>query len=598
MAITMASETEPTGEHIAAFQANIAKMEKLSERMTTAIANKKSADPGLAGPGNELFSKAFEAYFSDAMSNPAKIFAQQAEYWTKSMAQVVETGKSLTGDDTAVTETKADRRFSHPMWQDNPFFNMVKQQYLLSSQAVEDSVADLEGLSAREKNRLTFFSKQIVDMMAPTNFLATNPAAIEKAMETEGQSLVDGMENMVRDLENNNGELLVTLADQGAFEVGENLANSPGGVVFRNKMLELIQYEAKTEQVHKTPIVIFPPWINKYYILDLKPANSFVKWLTEQGYTVFMVSWVNPDASYADTGMVDYVHNGYLKAIEAVKSITNEPQVNAIGYCIGGTTLSLTAALLSQRGDDSIKSVTLFTTITDFSDQGEMAVFLDDDFVDGIERQVVETGVLESVFMTRTFSYLRPNDLIYGPAIKSYMMGEAPPVFDLLYWNSDSTNLPGRMAVKYLRQLCQKNEFALDGFPLGDDSVTLADVKQPIFAIGCETDHIAAWDASLNGVRQMGSKDKTFVMSQSGHIAGIVNPPSKNKYGHYTNTNLTDPETWRENAELTAGSWWPVWEKWLSGRSEDMIPARKVGTKTFPVLCEAPGTYVLSKSKN
>jgi len=593
----MASDSENGGESLAALKANMEKMEKLSERMTAAMARKKPSDPGLAGPGQELFGRAMEAYVSDALNNPAKIFSQQAEYWTKTMAQMFETNKSLAAAEPLKDEAPADKRFAHPMWQDHPYFNFVKQQYLLSAQAVENTVADIEGLTPREKNRLTFFSKQMVDMMSPTNFLATNPAALEKAMETDGQSLVDGMENLVRDLETNEGELLVTLADNTAFKVGENLANTPGGVVFRNKMLELIQFETSTKEVHKTPVIIFPPWINKYYILDLKPANSFVKWLTEQGYTVFVASWVNPDASYADTGMVDYVHNGYLAAIDAVKDITSEPQVNAIGYCIGGTTLSLTAALLSQRGDDSLKSITLFTTITDFADQGEMAVFLDDDFVDGIERQVAETGILDSVFMTRTFSYLRSNDLIYGPAVKSYMMGEAPPVFDLLYWNSDSTNLPGRMAVKYLRQLCQNNEFATVGFPLGDDKVTLADVKQPVFAIGCETDHIAAWDASLNGVRQMGSTDKTFVMSQSGHIAGIVNPPSKDKYGHYTNAELSEPEIWRKNATLTAGSWWPVWEKWLAARAGGMIPARKLGAKNCPVLCNAPGTYVLARSK-
>ena len=285
-------------------------------------------------------------------------------------------------------------------------------------------------------------------------------------METEGQSLVDGLENLIGDLEANNGELVVRLADETAFELGQNIATTPGKVVFRNRMMELIQYAPSTEKVHKTPIVLFPPWINKFYILDLKQQNSLVKWIVDQGYTLFVVSWVNPDAAYASVGLEDYIEDGYLAAINAAKAITGEKQVNAIGYCIAGTTLALTLSLLKQRKDASVKSATFFTALTDFGDQGEFSPFLTDDFIDGIEAECATKGILPSVIMARTFTFLRANDLVYTPAIKSYMMGQTPPAFDLLYWNGDGANLPEKMAMQYLRGLCQRNELATEGFEL------------------------------------------------------------------------------------------------------------------------------------
>ena len=306
-------------------------------------------------------------------------------------------------------------------------------------------------------------------------------------------------------------------------------------MVWRNHLFELIQYAPTTDKVHETPIVLFPPWINKFYILDLKPQNSFIKWVVDQGYTLFVVSWVNPDASYRETSMTDYVEEGFLAALREASAICGTKQVNAIGYCIAGTTLAATLGVLKKRGDKSVKSATFFTTLTDFSDQGEVGVFLDDDFVDGIEAEVTEKGYLDKFFMARTFSYLRSNDLIYTPAIKSYMLGQTPPAFDLLFWNGDGTNLPAKMAVEYLRGLCQQDRLATTGFPVAGETVTLADVTVPVCAIACETDHIAAWRSSYRGVQKMASKDKTFILSGSGHIAGIVNPPTKMKYGHWTN---------------------------------------------------------------
>jgi polyhydroxyalkanoate synthase len=362
-------------------------------------------------------------------------------------------------------------------------------------------------------------------------------------------------------------------------------------------MMELIQYTPTTDKVRETPIVLFPPWINKFYILDLKPENSFIRWVVDQGYTLFVVSWINPDESYKDVGLETYIEDGYLRAFEEVKAICNVEKVNAIGYCIAGTTLNLTLSLMKKRGDTSVKSATFFTTLTDFSDQGEFTPFLQNDFIDGIEAEIGDTGILKSFIMARTFSYLRSNDLIYGPAIKSYMMGETPPAFDLLYWNGDGANLPGKMAVQYLRGLCQDNKFAEGAFELMGETLSLRDVDVPLCSIACETDHIAAWKDCYRGVQQMGSRSKQFIVSESGHIAGIVNPPTKKKYGHYTNADLSlSPEDWLKTADYTEGSWWPVWEKWLAKRSGKWVAARDPGDAAHPPLAPAPGTYVRIKA--
>ena len=464
---------------------------------------------------------------------------------------------------------------------------------MLNAGAIGEMMNDLEGLDSQEKRRVKFFAQQMVDLMSPTNFLGTNPEALEHAVETDGQSLVDGLENLVRDIEASEGELMVELVDKKAFEVGGNIATTPGEVIFRNRMMEVIQYTPTTETVHKTPLVIFPPWINKYYILDLRPDNSLIKYIVERGYTLFVVSWVNPDGSYRDVSIDTYIEEGYLEAVRVVKEITGEEKINAVGYCIGGTVLSLTLALLQKRGDKSINAATLFTTLTDFVDPGEVEVFLNDDFVDGIEAEANEKGVLDAFFISRTFSFLRANDLVYGPAIRSYMMGRTPPAFDLLYWNGDGSHLPAKMFVQYLRQLVVENRFAKGGIEICGETLKIGDVKTPVFAISCETDHIAVWTGCFEGFKKFGSRSKTFVLSESGHIAGIVNPPSKKKYGHYTNDGaLTDPDDWLDGATRHDGSWWPRWEEWLGKRSGKMVEARVPGEAGYEALSPAPGTYV------
>ncbi|WP_299894367.1 class I poly(R)-hydroxyalkanoic acid synthase [uncultured Ruegeria sp.] len=584
-------------EHIERIKENMEKVEQLSKRLIEIMASKKPHTPALDGPNQELFARAATAYWAEAWQNPAKLLEQQIEFWGKSVLNFAEAQKTLTSaEDENELAKSGDKRFSNPLWEKNPYFRLIRQQYQTNAEAIAQAVSSVDDLDAKDKRRLQYFSQQIIDMMAPTNFLATNPDALQKAVETEGQSLVKGLENLVSDLEANDGELVVKLADESAFKVGGNLATTPGEVVYRNRMMELIQYKPVTETVYETPIVLFPPWINKFYILDLKAQNSMIKWITEQGYTLFVVSWVNPDESYAETGMEDYVQDGFLTAIETVKKICKVKQVNAVGYCIAGTTLSLTLSLLKQRGDKSVKSATLFTALTDFSDQGEFTPFLQNDFIDGIEEEVNKEGVLRSWIMARTMSFLRSRDLVYGPAIRSYMMGEVPPAFDLLYWNGDGANLPAKMAVEYLRGLCQRNEFATDGFELMGHKLKLENVDVPLMAITCETDHIAAWKDCYRGVQKIGSRSKTFVVSESGHIAGIVNPPSKKKYGHYTNPDMKpDASTWLKEADFHEGSWWPMWNAWLKKRSGKQVPAREPGDSKHPSLTPAPGTYVVAK---
>jgi len=585
-----------SASNLETLNANLQKIEALTQRLVNALANQREKNPALEGPGQDLYTKAAAAYFSEMMTNPSKILEQQVSYWGKSLKHWVAAQESLAkGEMVPGDDTPTDRRFRNEMWSSHPYFNFIKQQYMMSSEAIETAIGSLDTLEGHDKQRVNFFARQMVDLMSPANFLGSNPDALERAAATNGQSLVDGLENLVRDIEGHDGALAVTLSDPDAFKVGENLATSAGAVVYQNRMFQLIQYAAKTEKVHKTPLIIFPPWINKFYILDLKAQNSLIKWITEQGFTLFVVSWVNPDASYADVGIDTYMQEGFLRAINEVKEITGQAQVNAVGYCIAGTLLSATLAYMAKTGDKSVRAATFFTALADFSDPGEMGVFLDEDFLRGIDDEVAIKGYLHSFFMQRTFSYLRANDLVYAPAIRSYMMGEAPPAFDLLFWNGDGTNLPARLAEEYLHDLCVDNKLSKGMLTVLGETLNLADIKTPICAIACETDHIAKWQSSFLGLNKF-SGDKTFILSQSGHIAGIVNPPSKNKYGHYTNDQrMKTPEIWKEGAVFHEGSWWPRWKTWLARRSGAMVPAREIGNATHPAIEPAPGSYVTAK---
>jgi len=600
----MATQEDVAADNLDKLNRNLERVEQLSKRLVQALAVREPANPQLNAPSQDLFAKAAASYWQEMFQNPGKMYEQQLEYWGKSVRHFLEAQQAAVqgklpedAEEEGEDPLQGDKRFANPLWNTHPFFHYVKLQYALNKQAIEQAVADLDDMDAKEKRRLEYFARQIVDMMSPTNFLGTNPDALERAVETEGESLVKGLENLVADLEANQGEMVVRLVDENAFELGENIATTPGEVVYRNRMMELIQYAPATEQVYETPLVIFPPWINKFYVLDLKAQNSLIKWITEQGYTLFVVSWVNADRSYADVGMDDYVEDGFLAAIREVKAITGQEKVNAVGYCIAGTTLHMVLSLLAKRGDKSVKSATFFTALTDFSEHGEFTPFLQDDFVDAIKDEVAEQGIMRSFIMGRTMSFLRSNDLIYNPAVKSYMMGETPPAFDLLYWNGDGSNLPGRMAVEYLRGLCQANKFTTEGYELCGETVHIRDVKVPIMAVTCQKDHIAAWKDCYRGFKMTGARSRSFIVSESGHIAGIVNPPSKKKYGHFTNDDLPEtPDEWLAGAQFHEGSWWLRWESWLRKRSGKKVPARAPGDAEHPPLAPAPGTYVRQKS--
>ena len=586
---------------------NTARLQDLTQRLVSVLANRQMVDPKMEGPGPELYMKAAHAWMAGIVSHPEKIAAQQVNFWRATMENLMSAQKTAMGtmsqplrktNGEGEKQRPADRRFANPLWETNPWFHFIRDQYLTSSRAISEMVNGLDDLNQHDRQRVEFFSRQIIDMFSPTNFFATNPDAMEKALATGGKSLVDGMENFVRDLEANEGRAAVSLSDPNAFEVGKNIATAPGEVVYRNRLFELIQYEPETKKVFATPLVILPPWINKFYILDLKPANSFIRYAVAQGFTVFVVSWVNPDETYAETGFDEYVKEGALEAINKVCDITGEEQVNAIGYCIGGTLLGTTLAWLSKGNRRPVANAAFFTTLLDFEQPGELAVFLDDDFMRGLEKEIETTGYLNAFFMARTFSYLRANDLVYGPGVKSYLLGEAPPAFDLLYWNGDSTNLPGKMAWQYLERLYRNNELMAGTFSVGDDQAGLASIDIPVMAIATRTDHIAPWKASFSGMSQM-SGELNLVLADSGHIAGIVNPPEAEKYGYWTNNgdfDIRKADNWFSAAERHNGSWWPVWTNWMSERSGKKVVARKPGSKKHPPIAAAPGEYVKMKA--
>ncbi|MGR3652420.1 MAG: class I poly(R)-hydroxyalkanoic acid synthase, partial [Roseovarius sp.] len=374
----MTTQDDVAGANIEKLNENLAKVEQLSQRLIQALAARNPANPTLNTPSQELFTKAATSYWTEMLENPGKLYEQQLEYWGKSVRHFLDAQQTMLrggaeGEaEDAPDPLAGDKRFANPLWDSHPYFKYVKRQYALNAQAIEKALAEIdEDLPDKDRKRLGYFAHQIIDLMSPTNFLGTNPDALERALETEGESLVKGLENLIADLEANDGEMVVRLADDKAFELGENIATTPGEVVYRNRMMELIQYAPATDEVHATPLVIFPPWINKFYIMDLKPENSLIRWITEQGYTLFVVSWVNADTSHAETGLEQYIEEGYLTTIREVKAITGEKQVNAVGYCIAGTTLHLTLALMAKRGDKSVKSATFFTALTDFAEQGE-----------------------------------------------------------------------------------------------------------------------------------------------------------------------------------------------------------------------------------
>ena len=552
--------------------------------------------PGPVDPMN--VGRAFFEMTSKLMANPAKLIQAQMSLWQDYMKLWQSTTtRFLSGEGEKVAHADpADRRFKDPAWDENALFDYIKQSYLLSARWLQQTVSEVEGLDDKTAQKVDFYTRQFVDAMAPSNFLLTNPEVLRATAESGGENLVNGLKNLLGDLERGKGKLSISMTDASKFELGKNVAVTPGKVVFQNALMQLIQYEPTTPKVSKRPLLIIPPWINKFYILDLREKNSFVKWATDQGQTVFIVSWVNPDADLARKSFEDYMLEGTLAAFDAIEQATGEREINAIGYCLGGTLLSCTLAYMQAKKDDRVKSATFFVTLTDFAEPGELGVFIDEEQLQFLEGKMNERGYLEGSEMATTFNMLRANDLIWSFVVNNYLLGKDPFPFDLLYWNSDSTRMPAAMHSFYLRNMYQKNLLAQPGgITLAGVPIDLGRIKTPSFFISTREDHIAPWKATYAATQRFGGPVR-FVLAGSGHIAGIVNPPP-GKYPYWTNDkNPPTPDAWLAGAEQHEGSWWPEWNAWVKKHAGGQVNARKPGDGKLKVIEAAPGSYVQVKA--
>lgn len=540
-------------------------------------------------------TKAFGDLLTSLTSDPEKFWQAQTNLWQTHLNLWQNTARRLMGEDTEplIEPQRSDKRFRDDDWHERLIFDFIKQSYLLTANWLQETVDDVEGMEDHEHQKLEFFTKQFVDAISPSNFVMTNPQVLRETLKTSGQNLVDGLENLLEDLERGDGKLNIRQTDMEYFKVGENIATTPGKVVFQNELFQLLQYNPTTEKVFEIPMLIFPPWINKFYILDLREDNSFIKWLTAQGYTVFVVSWINPGAHLADKTFEDYMFQGILEAIDAVKDATGQEKVNAIGYCIGGTLLGASLSYMATKEIDRINSATFFTAQVDFTEAGELLVFIDEEQLQVLEKEMDATGgYLEGTSMAQTFNMLRSNDLIWSYVVNNYLMGKDPMRFDLLYWNADSTRMPKALHLYYLRECYLNNALAEGKMVFDGTTLDLSNVKVPVFLQSSKEDHIAPYRSVYKGTKLYGGP-VTFMMAGSGHIAGVVNPPSANKYQHWTNPDITtDVDTWIANAEEHPGSWWPYWEEWLRQYSGKKIKARVPGDGKLEPLEDAPGSYV------
>jgi polyhydroxyalkanoate synthase len=529
------------------------------------------------------------------MANPTKLMQAQLGFWQDYVTLWQNTTRRIMGIETEpVIDPKAtDRRFKDEAWKENEVFDFIKQSYLLSARFVQDVVTQVDGLDDKTAQKVDFYSRQFVDAMSPSNFLLTNPEVLRKTAETGGENLLKGLNNLLGDLERGKGQLRIKMTDTDAFNVGGNIGVSPGKVVYQNELMQLIQYTPATEKVLKRPLLIGPPWINKFYILDLRPRNSFVRWAVSQGHTVFVISWVNPDEKLAEKDFADYMKQGYLAALDAIEQATGEREVNAIGYCLGGTLLAATLAYMAEKGDDRIKTATFFVTMMDFQEAGELGVFIDEEQLQALEDKMAKRGYLEGSEMASTFNMLRANDLIWSFVVNNYLMGNDPFPFDLLYWNADSTRMPAKMHSFYLRKMYQENLLSKpNGITLDGVSIDLGKIKTPAYFLSTREDHIAPWQSTYRGTQLLGGP-KRFVLAASGHIAGVVNPPEGGKYGHWISSDLPpDPDTWFQGATEMAGSWWPDWQRWILASSKEQVPARQPGDGKLTPIEDAPGSYV------
>lgn len=567
-----------------------------SQKLTETFLERQKQDDGFQVPDPAVIGKAYGELWTKMMSDPGKLAEKQANLWQAYADLWQQTAKRLAGEDVEpVVEPSADdRRFKDAGWTDETLFDFIKQSYLLTSNWMRSTVQDVDGLDEKTAEKVDFYTRQFVDALSPSNFVATNPKVLRETLETGGENLLGGMENLLGDLEKGKGKLKISMTDTSAFKLGENVAATPGKVVFQNDLMQLIQYAPSTEKVRKRPLLIVPPWINKFYVLDLQPKNSFIKWAVDQGNTVFIISWINPDESLSHKNFEDYMLEGPLAAIDAIELATGEKDVNIVGYCIGGTLTACTLAYMAAKGDERIKSATFLTSMVDFSEPGELGVFIDDEQLDRLDDHMQRKGYLEGDHMMTVFNMMRDNDLIWSFVVNNYLLGRRPLPFDLLYWNSDSTRMPEMMHSFYLRNMYLENKLAQPGgLTLGGVAIDVRRIKTPVYLLSTRDDHIAPWKSTYAAMGlYMGPR--RFVLSASGHIAGVVNPPEKGKYCYWTNDKVaTDPEDWLANAQRHDGSWWPDWDKWLSkhaGRKDRK--ARKPGDGSLEPIEDAPGSFV------
>ncbi len=559
----------------------------------------RSPQFGTADP--QSIGNAFLELTTRMMANPAKMMEAQMALWQGYMELWQSASQKMMGQPVApvVSPEPDDRRFRGEEWEDNIVFDYIKQSYLLSARWLQNTVREVDGLDDKTAKKVDFYTRQFVDAMAPTNFVMTNPKVLRETIDSRGENLVRGLKNLLEDMERGGGQLKIRQTDESAFELGRNIALTPGKVVFQTDLMQLIQYEPATDTVDKRPLLIMPPWINKYYILDLQPQNSFIKWCVEQGMTVFVISWVNPDEKLARKSFEDYMLEGPMAALGAIEQATGARDANVIGYCLGGTLLAGTLAYMAAKGDKGFKSATFFTALVDFAEPGDLGVFIDEEQLNALEERMNADGYLDGAAMANSFNMLRANDLIWSFVVNNYLMGRDPFPFDLLFWNSDSTRMPADMHSFYLRNMYQENKLVqpggieLDGVP-----IDLGKIDTPAFIMSAREDHIAPW-MSTYAATQIYQGPIEYCLAGSGHIAGVVNPPEPEKYGYWTNPeNPADPEDWFAGAEEHAGSWWPAWRQWIQQHAGGQTDARKPGDGKLKVIEAAPGSYATTRFGN
>jgi len=569
-----------------------AEVAERSGRIMREFLQRQAGGQGVATGDEFGVARAFTDLAARMLADPWKVAEMQTKMfwdhvalWQSSLLRML--GKEVP---SVAEAAKGDNRFRDADWQDQFLFDYIKQSYLIAARHLHDAVSSVDGLSDETRKKVNFYTRQYIDALSPSNFALTNPQVLRETLHSGGQNLLKGLNNLLADIERGG----IRMADEKAFKLGLNIATTPGKVVFQNELMQLIQYAPSTETVFKRPLLVIPPWINKYYILDLREKNSFVRWAVEQGHTVFVISWVNPDGRYAGKTFENYLFDGPLAALGAIGQATGENEVNIIGYCLGGTLLGATLAWMAQKNDRRAASATFFASLLDFSIPGELGVFIDEAQVENLERRMQERGYLEGSEMAATFNMLRANDLVWSFVVNNYLLGKDPFPFDLLYWNSDSTRMPAKMHSFYLREMYLANRLRVPGgITLGGVPIDLGKIAIPAYFVSTLEDHIAPWKSTYKGARLLCGPTR-FVLGGSGHIAGIVNPPAAKKYGYWTGSELPESaDEWQAGASRSEGSWWIDWQAWIAGlNGPDRAPARVPGTGALQALEDAPGSYV------